>query len=126
MPAIPADATLSARADCEAEIKAEIKRRYPDWERWGLAPADMLMAAAGPAMEVVGRYSEVLDSRGLSDSHGQVVFSDEVQLAKDRPQTLACAFLLLERKFQLIGRDRTLTDETISYAFNFHRKGHLF
>ena len=48
----------------EAEIKAEIKRRYPDWERWGLAPADMLMAAAGPAMEVVGRYSEVLDAKG--------------------------------------------------------------
>jgi hypothetical protein len=48
----------------EAEIKAEIKRRYPDWERWGLAPADMLMAAAGPAMEIVGRYSEVLDARG--------------------------------------------------------------
>jgi putative DNA methylase len=52
------------RGAVEAEIKAEIKRRYPDWERWGLAPADMLMAAAGPAMEVVGRYSEVLDSRG--------------------------------------------------------------
>ncbi|MFD4956204.1 DUF1156 domain-containing protein [Streptomyces sp. NPDC058451] len=48
----------------EAEIKAEIKRRYPNWERWGLAPADMLMAAAGPAMEVVGRYSEVLDAKG--------------------------------------------------------------
>jgi putative DNA methylase len=48
----------------EGEIKAEIRRRYPNWERWGLAPADMLMAAAGPAMEVVGRYSEVLDSRG--------------------------------------------------------------
>ncbi|MFJ1529747.1 DUF1156 domain-containing protein [Streptomyces mirabilis] len=48
----------------EAEIKEEIKQRYPDWERWGLAPADMLMAAAGPAMEVVGRYSEVLDAKG--------------------------------------------------------------
>jgi putative DNA methylase len=48
----------------EAAIKSEIKRRYPDWERWGLAPADMLMAAAGPAMEVVGRYSEVLDATG--------------------------------------------------------------
>jgi adenine-specific DNA methylase len=48
----------------EAEIKAEIKRRYLDWERWGLAPADMLMAAAGPAMEVVGRYSEVRDKNG--------------------------------------------------------------
>ena len=48
----------------EAQIRQEIKRRYPDWERWGLAPADMLMAAAGPAMEVVGRYSEVLDAKG--------------------------------------------------------------
>lgn len=48
----------------EAEIRAEIKVRYPDWERWGLAPADMLMAAAGPAMEIVGRYSEVLDAKG--------------------------------------------------------------
>lgn len=48
----------------ESEIKAEVKQRYPDWERWGLAPADMLMAAAGPAMEVVGRYSEVLDAKG--------------------------------------------------------------
>lgn len=52
------------KGSVEAEIKAEVKRRYPDWERWGLAPADMLMAAAGPAMEVVGRYSEVLDAAG--------------------------------------------------------------
>ncbi|MFD3521249.1 DUF1156 domain-containing protein [Streptomyces sp. NPDC058653] len=48
----------------EAEIKTEIKQRYPDWERWGLAPADMLMAAAGPAMEVVGRYCEILNAKG--------------------------------------------------------------
>ncbi|MGW6197289.1 hypothetical protein ACWF0M_14195 [Kribbella sp. NPDC055110] len=54
----------------EAEIKEVVKERYPDWERWGLAPADMLMAAAGPAMEVVGRYSEVLDARGeIVDIH---------------------------------------------------------
>lgn len=52
------------KGSVEAEIKAEIKSRYPDWERWGLAPADMLMAASGPAMEVVGRYSEVLDAKG--------------------------------------------------------------
>ena len=49
----------------ESEIRAEIKRRYPDWKRWGLAPADMLMAAAGPAMEVVGRYSQVLDAKAV-------------------------------------------------------------
>jgi hypothetical protein len=48
----------------EAKIKAEIKHRYPYWERWGLAPADMLMAAAGPAMEIVGCYSQILDATG--------------------------------------------------------------
>ncbi|MEV7003312.1 DUF1156 domain-containing protein [Streptomyces sp. NPDC093982] len=60
----PAGRPAGRKGAVEAEIKAEIKRRYPDWERWGLAPADMLMAAAGPAMEVVGLYSEVLDAKG--------------------------------------------------------------
>jgi adenine-specific DNA methylase len=60
----PPDRPAGRKGTVESEIKAEIKRRYPDWERWGLAPADMLMAAAGPAMEVVGRFSEVLDARG--------------------------------------------------------------
>jgi adenine-specific DNA methylase len=60
----PADRPIGRKGSVEAEIRAEIGLRYPDWERWGLAPADMLMAAAGPAMEVVGRYCEVLDSRG--------------------------------------------------------------
>ena len=60
----PQGRTAGRKGTIEAEIKAEIVRRYPDWERWGLAPADMLMAAAGPAMEVVGRYSEILDARG--------------------------------------------------------------
>ena len=60
----PSDRKPGRKGAVEAEIKAEIQLRYPDWERWGLAPADMLMAAAGPAMEVVGRYSQVLDARG--------------------------------------------------------------
>ncbi|WP_434450237.1 hypothetical protein [Lentzea sp. E54] len=60
----PAGRPPGRKGAVEAEIKAEIKLRYPDWERWGLAPADMLMAAAGPAMEVVGRYSEVRDAKG--------------------------------------------------------------
>ena len=60
----PVDRPLGRKGSVEYEIREEIRRRYPDWERWGLAPADMLMAAAGPAMEVVGRYGEVRDSRG--------------------------------------------------------------
>jgi putative DNA methylase len=34
------------------------------WEAAGLAAADQRMASAGPAMEIVGRYSEVLDRAG--------------------------------------------------------------
>ena len=62
----PSGRPTGRKGAVESEIKAEMKRRYPDWERWGLAPADMLMAAAGPAMEAVGRYSEVLDAKGDS------------------------------------------------------------
>jgi adenine-specific DNA methylase len=60
----PANRGSGRKGAVENEIKAEVKKRYPDWERWGLAPADMLMAAAGPAMEVVGRYETVLDAKG--------------------------------------------------------------
>ncbi|KQT92055.1 DNA methyltransferase [Marmoricola sp. Leaf446] len=60
----PAGRPSGRKGAVEAEIKSVIEERYPDWERWGLAPADMLMAAAGPAMEAVGRYSEVLDAKG--------------------------------------------------------------
>lgn len=47
----------------EMQIREEIARRVRDWERAGLAPTDMLMASAGPAMEIVGRYARILDSR---------------------------------------------------------------
>lgn len=50
--------------DVRAEIRAEVFGRVAQWERDGLALTDQLMAAAGPAMEVAGRYSEVLDARG--------------------------------------------------------------
>lgn len=60
----PPDRPTGRKGTVDTAIKTEIRQRFPQWERWGLAPADMLMAAAGPAMEVVGRYSEVLDARG--------------------------------------------------------------
>jgi adenine-specific DNA methylase len=55
---------LGRKAAVEAEVRNEVISRVLFWEKSGLAPTDMLMAAAGPAMEVVGRYSQVLDSRG--------------------------------------------------------------
>ena len=51
-------------ADVDAEVRREIIERIPLWDAAGLALTDQLMASAGPAMEVVGRYSEVLDKQG--------------------------------------------------------------
>ncbi len=48
----------------ETEVRREVKARVPMWEAAGLAPTDQLMASAGPAMEIVGRYSEVRDNLG--------------------------------------------------------------
>lgn len=51
-------------AEVEHLVRREVAARLPLWERAGLAPTDQRMASAGPAMEVVGRYSAVRDHRG--------------------------------------------------------------
>jgi adenine-specific DNA methylase len=51
-------------AEVDAEVRQEIKTRLSLWDGAGLALTDQLMASAGPAMEVVGRYSEVRDKVG--------------------------------------------------------------
>ncbi|MFE0155521.1 hypothetical protein ACFWY5_50870 [Nonomuraea sp. NPDC059007] len=58
------DRGVGRQAAVESQIKAEIKERISLWLRSGLAITDMLMASVGPAMEVVGRYREILDNRG--------------------------------------------------------------
>jgi putative DNA methylase len=52
-------------AEVDAEVRKEIKNRISLWDVAGLALTDQLMASAGPAMEVVGRYSQVLDKAGI-------------------------------------------------------------
>jgi putative DNA methylase len=47
-----------------AEVRREVQARIPLWDAAGLAPTDQLMASAGPAMEAVGRYQQVLDHLG--------------------------------------------------------------
>ena len=47
------------------EVRAEIARRVSEWTADGLADSDQRMAAIAPAMEVVGRYSEVRDFTGV-------------------------------------------------------------
>ncbi|MXW60959.1 MAG: DUF1156 domain-containing protein [Acidimicrobiaceae bacterium] len=48
----------------DEEIRAEIASRVPAWTNDGLADSDQRMAAIAPAMEVVGKYSEVRDFTG--------------------------------------------------------------
>jgi hypothetical protein len=52
--------------DVDDEVRREVRARIPEWEKANLALTDQLMASAGPAMEVVGRYSSVLDQLGES------------------------------------------------------------
>ncbi|MDX2758197.1 DUF1156 domain-containing protein [Streptomyces europaeiscabiei] len=60
----PPDRREGRLASVEAQVRAEVKSRVELWDRSGLAHTDMLMASAGPAMEVTGRYSQILDVTG--------------------------------------------------------------
>ncbi|MGW6880311.1 DUF1156 domain-containing protein [Streptomyces goshikiensis] len=60
----PAGRSEGRLAAVEGQVKAEVKARVELWDRSGLAHTDMLMASAGPAMEVTGRYSRILDVTG--------------------------------------------------------------
>jgi hypothetical protein len=53
----------------EQEVRREVQNRIPMWQDDGLAQADQLMAAHGPAMEVYGRYAKVIDHRGDEVDH---------------------------------------------------------
>ncbi|MCQ3808647.1 MAG: DUF1156 domain-containing protein, partial [Acidimicrobiia bacterium] len=50
----------------DEEIRTVIAQRVPEWTADGLADSDQRMAAIAPAMEVVGKYSEVRDFTGRS------------------------------------------------------------
>jgi len=56
----PATRPMTTVVQADREVVDLIKKRVPHWERWGLALTDQLMAACGPAMEVYGRYSKIL------------------------------------------------------------------
>lgn len=60
----PKDRPKGHMLKVDTQVKKEILERIPLWQASGLAFSDQRMAAYGPAMEVVGRYSEVLDKAG--------------------------------------------------------------
>ena len=51
----PDDRPEGRRGAVEQEVRREVQNRIPMWQDDGLAQADQLMAAHGPAMEVYGR-----------------------------------------------------------------------
>lgn len=60
----PAGRPVATAADVDREVVSAVKERVGRWERDGLALTDQLMAAYGPAMEVYGRYSRVVELSG--------------------------------------------------------------
>ena len=76
----------------DGEVRAEIARRVVDWTEDGLADSDQRMAAIAPAMEVMGRYSEVRDFTGkpvpfehfLALAHKAVEEAADVRIDKFR------------------------------------------
>ncbi len=67
----------------EAEVRREVQARIPMWDAAGLAPTDQRMASAGPAMEAVGRYAQVLNHLGdpVDPAHYLVVARRAVEEA---------------------------------------------
>lgn len=61
----PVDRPDGRVAEVDAEMRAEIEYRVKHvWGPSGLSYVDQKMAAAGPALEVVGRYNRILDKKG--------------------------------------------------------------
>ena len=84
-----------------------VRKRTTEWDHWELALSDQLMAAFGPAMEVVGRYSSIqrpdgsepnleyllaVGRRAVVDAHAFKV--DELPLDTFDPQTRFAIFWL--------------------------------
>ena len=55
---------VATASQVDREVLTEVKQRVREWDQDGLALPDQLMAAYGPAMEVYGRYAQVLRPDG--------------------------------------------------------------
>ena len=61
--AAPSDRPVGRSNEVSAAVRREVAERIPLWEQAGLALPDQQMAAYGPAMEIVGRYRQILNNR---------------------------------------------------------------
>jgi adenine-specific DNA methylase len=102
-----ADRRSATAAQVEREITELIRARVKQWDEWGLALSDQLMASYGPAMQVVGRYRAIqrpdgtepeldhflsLGRRAVGDAHAFKV--DELPLDTFDAQTRFAIFWL--------------------------------
>jgi adenine-specific DNA methylase len=58
------DRPTATAGQMDREVNTAVKQRVREWDQDGLALPDQLMAAYGPAMEVYGRYGQVLRPDG--------------------------------------------------------------
>ena len=61
--AAPPDRRDGRSNEVAAAVRKEVAERIRLWEQAGLALPDQQMAAYGPAMEIVGRYRQILNNR---------------------------------------------------------------
>ena len=103
----PEGRKTATAAQAEQQIADAVRDRVPQWDEWGLALSDQLMASYGPAMEVVGRYRGIerpdgsepkldhflaLGRRAVVDAHAFKV--DELPLETFDPLTRFAIFWL--------------------------------
>lgn len=62
----PANRPIGVAAAVDREVATAVSERVRQWDDDGLALEDQLMASYGPAMEVYGRYSDVLNPDGTT------------------------------------------------------------
>ena len=105
----PPDRPIGRVVDVDAEVRQAVFERVPLWKDDKLAISDQLMASAGPAMEVVGRYGEVRD-------HGD----EKVDL--DRYLPLARRFVQEAAAIQIDGRPLGDFDKRSQFALFWARQ----
>ena len=60
----PADASMTARRDFVASLRAELPEALRRLQQGSIAPVDLAQAAIGPGMAIFSRYGKVIESDG--------------------------------------------------------------
>jgi adenine-specific DNA methylase len=113
----PSQRPTAIASQVEREIAELVRKRVKKWDAWGLALSDQLMAAYGPAMQVVGRYRSIprpdgtepdldhfltIGRRAVISAHAFKV--DELPLDTFDPMTRFAIFWLRAFKRELVAK----------------------